>query len=503
MEYGLLSLIPAAVTIAVALSTKRVALALLCGIVGGAFVFTHGHLGQGFLAIGEYLLVSFTDLERLKIVLFIMLIGGMLEIIAASGAYNEFAASLSKKLNTPRKSRLATWGLSMCMFFDDYANVLISGASMRAVNARNGVSPAKLAYMVDVVAVMASVMIISTWASYEGSVMMDAAENIGKAGSITTFFIASLPYHMYTYLAIFLVFVVALTGKWFGYAMDKENHLGDMEAEERNPKAKLTHVLVPIITLVGFAIIALFASGSFILWQQGKPITLIEILGTAPSVEILIISTLLSTGLAVFLLHKDRVIETKRLPKTFFTGLKGMVGVSLVIIFATGLSEVSTDLGTGAYVAEVFSGFITPQVLPALIFVLSMLITVATGFSWSSMAIVMPIAFQMAVTNGVPEFIPVISAAVITGAVSGEHMIPYSEKAVMTSAACKITPVYHVKTHILQALLAFGAAVVGYLLIGHGWQTIWAYLVAIGVLLIIHFAFARENKVKFFLSKVE
>ena len=116
MEYGLLSLIPAAVTIAVALSTKRVALALLCGIVGGAFVFTHGHLGQGFLAIGEYLLVSFTDLERLKIVLFIMLIGGMLEIIAASGAYNEFAASLSKKLNTPRKSRLATWGLSMCMF---------------------------------------------------------------------------------------------------------------------------------------------------------------------------------------------------------------------------------------------------------------------------------------------------------------------------------------------------------------------------------------------------
>ncbi len=500
MEFGLLSLIPAAVTIAVALSTKRVALALFSGIVGGAFVLTQGNILEGFVAIGEYLLISFTDMERLKIVLFIMLIGGLLEIIAASGAYNEFAASLSKKLNTPRKSRLATWGLSMCMFFDDYANVLISGASMRAVNARNGVSPAKLAYMVDVVAIMASIMIISTWASYEGSVMVDAAETIGLEGSITTFFIASLPYHMYTYLAIFLVLVVALTGKWFGYSVDKENHLADMEGEERNPKARLMHVLAPIVTLVGFAIVALFVSGTFILWKEGKPITLIEILGSAPSVEILILSTILSTALAIFLLRRDKAIESRIVPGKFLIGLKGMIGVSLVILFATGLSEVSTDLGTGTYVADVFSDFITPQLLPALIFVLSMVITVATGFSWSSMAIVMPIAFQMAIVNQVPEFIPVISAAVISGAVSGEHMIPYSEKAVMTSAACKITPIYHIKTHILQAILAFGAATGGYLLIGYGVHAGLAYGAAILLILAIHFAFARENKIKFYLK---
>jgi Na+/H+ antiporter NhaC len=199
-------------------------------------------------------------------------------------------------------------------------------------------------------------------------------------------------------------------------------------------------------------------------------------------------------------LRRDKAIDARIVPKKFAVGLKGMIGVSLVIIFATGLSEVSTDLGTGAYVADVFADFITPQLLPALIFVLSMVITVATGFSWSSMAIVMPIAFQMAMVNQVPEFIPVISAAVISGAVSGEHMIPYSEKAVMTSAACKITPIYHIKTHILQALLVFGAATGGYLLIGYGWHSGVAYGVAIGVILLFHFVFARENSVKYYLK---
>jgi len=494
MDYGFLSLMPAAITIVVALITHRVALALFAGVLGGVFVLA-GYQLTGFLEESyEYLMLAFTDWERVKIVLFVMLIGGMLEIIAGGGAYTRFAERLGKRLNTPRRSRVSTWGLSMCLFFDDYANVLISGASMRKINMRNGVTPAMLAYIVDVVAIMASIMIVSTWASFEGSVMAQAGNSVGLDKSVTTFFLESLPYHFYTFLAIVLAFVVAYTGRWFGYRADDAVYPLQEKSDVQNPASKTYHLLVPIITLVGFAITALFASGIYLLQQQQRPITLINILGVAPSVNILILSTLLALAVTFILLRKDRVVSSLQIGKGFVKGIREMVGVSLVILLAGGLSAVSMDLGTGKYITHSVSSFLQPGVIPLLIFVVSMLITVATGFSWSSMAIVMPIAFQMVVADNMPEMIPVVSAAVISGAVSGEHIIPFSEKAVMSAAACKITPVYHIKTQILQTLSVFTAACIGYIIIGLFHSLVLAFAIPLALLLIIHFAFARENK---------
>jgi len=493
MEYEFLSLIPALITIVVALATHRVALALFLGVLGGAFVLG-GYQVMGFLEGSfHYLLDAFADIERLKIVFFVILIGGLLEIIAGSGAYNTFAGAISRKLNSPRKTRTTTWGLSMCLFFDDYANVLISGASMRKINMKNGVTPAMLAYIVDVVAIMASIMIVSTWASYEGSVMAQAGESIGMEKSITTFFLESLPYHFYTFLAIILAFTVAYSGRWFGYRADSATYRLNDQSEVNNHHSKSYHLLAPILTLIGFALIALFVSGTYILIRAQQPVTLINIIGVAPSVEILILSTILSLGVAVMLLRKDRVISLGTIGGRFLQGTRNMTGVSLVIILAGGLSAVSLDLGTGTYITGAVSSFVTPALIPLLIFVVSMLITVATGFSWSSMAIVMPIAFQMVAASQLPELLPVVSAAVISGAVSGEHIIPFSEKAVMSAAACKITPVYHIKTQIFQSVAVFMAACLGYLIIGHDHSLILALVIPLALLLTTHFIFARPN----------
>jgi len=129
-----------------------------------------------------------------------------------------------------------------------------------------------------------------------------------------------------------------------------------------------------------------------------------------------------------------------------------------------------------------------------LIFIVSMLITVATGFSWSSMAIVMPIAFQMVVAEDAPDMIPIISAAVISGAVSGEHIIPFSEKAVMSAAACKIEPMYHIKTMIFQTLTVFIAAAGSYLIIGKTDSWILAFGIPLIFVLSIHFLLGKPNK---------
>lgn len=495
MEFGWLSLIPALVTIVVALSTKRVALALFLGIVGGAFTLTHGALIDSLQHVLDYLIISFTNPERIKIVVFILLIGAMLELIARAGGYDAFASRLGKSLNSGRKSRVTTWGISMTLFFDDYANVLISGASMRNINMRNGVSPAVLAYIVDVVAIMASIMIISTWAAFEGSVMVEAAETINREGSLSLFFLESLPYHFYTYLAIILAFIVALSGKWFGSKLDNQTYQNPA-IQNYHKKGKPYYVLLPVLTLIGFAIAGLFVSGSWILMQQGEPLTLINILGSAPSVDILIIGTGIAILVLTIVLFRNNAINRRQTGKSIFKGMQSMVDVSLVIFMATGLAAVSSDLETGRYISDSLSSYITPQILPAVIFVIAMLITVATGFSWSSMAIVMPIAYQMTVVADVSDMIPVISAAVISGAVSGEHMIPYSEKCVMTSAACKISPVYHIRTQILQTVTAFSAGIISFLLIGHH-QPLWlAFLAGLVFILFMHKTFARKSVMK-------
>lgn len=493
-DYGILSLIPAAVTIAVALSARRVALALFTGIAAGTLVLMNFSVAAWPGSLWEFIVISFSDPERLKIVLFIMLIGGLLDLIARSGAYRKFAEALAERLNSPKRSRLATWGLSMCLFFDDYANVLISGASMRQINIRNRVSPAMLAYIVDVVAIMASIMIVSTWASFEGSVMVDAGARIGRGESMTWFFLQSLPYHFYTFLAIMLAFVVAFTGKWFGYRADTLPLPDGANTQAAPARARLAHVLAPILTLIGAAFSGMLIIGMYNLRQAGQELSLINILGNAPSVDILIGSTALAIILMGLLARRDKLLRPREMGGSLLTGARSMVDVSLVILFATGLAAVSEALGTGAYISATFAGYVTPEILPALIFIIAMLITVATGFSWSSMAIVMPVAYQLAVANNAPGLIHVISAAVISGAVSGEHIIPFSEKCVMTSAACKIQPVYHIKTMILQTTAVFAAATLGYFLLGNGWGLMPSYLIAAAVLLAMHFLLAGRPR---------
>ncbi|MFW6019416.1 MAG: Na+/H+ antiporter NhaC family protein [Bacteroidales bacterium] len=494
MEFGWLSLVPAMVTIVFALSTKRVALALFFGVVAGAFTFNSGALTDSLRSVWDYLVLSFTDPERLRIVLFILLIGGMLQIIQKAGGYDAFAARLSKRLNNGRRSRITTWGISMLLFFDDYANVLISGASMRNINLRNGVSPAMLAYIVDVVAIMASVMVISTWAAFEGAVMVDAAEKIGLEGTLTLFFLESLPYHFYTFMAIILAFSVAYSGKWFGYKLDNKQYKVNTDENNRE-NGKASYVVIPVITLIGSALIGLFASGTYFLLQDGQSFTLINILGHAPSVDVLILSTILAILVLLFRLYRDKKL-TGNEGKSLLKGMRSMIDVSLVIFMATGLAAVSSDLGTGTFITDSFSQYITPQILPALIFIISMLITVATGFSWSSMAIVMPIAYQMADAEGAMGLIPILSAAVVSGAVSGEHMIPYSEKAVMTSAACQISPVYHIRTQILQTLTVFTGGVIGFILIGFQTPLILSFMAGLAFVFMMHFMFARKAVMK-------
>lgn len=512
MEHaGLLSLLPAMVTILVALATHRVPLALLLGVVAGAFTSVGFAILPGFEASFHALLGAFKDAERLRIALFILCVGGLLEILSASGAYEAFARAVGRFLVTPRRARVATWGLSLSIFFDDYANVLLVGASMRGVMRQHRISPALLAYFVDQVATVVSLMLVSTWAAFEGSLLATSAATIGLERSATALLVGSLPFHVSTWLGLFLAGIVAFHGRWFGSFQDVGEaprvapsitpapEAGSATLSTPSPTtARLRHVLVPLGLLVSLSIggLAFFAIRKALITKGS--LTIIDLLDGAPTVWILLGATVLATLFGSIVLHRDRVLGLRLQRAPFLRGLREMIPAALVIVLSKGLADVSELLGTGRYLTGLAGPMLEglPWALPATVFAVGVALTVATGFSWSSMAILLPVAFEMArvAPVGAEAMVPILSGAVIAGSITGGLMVPYSDTSVMTAAAFGITPVYHARTQALQAIPVTLASVLVLSLIGLGWSWPLAYLIGGAALLGAHLLGARASR---------
>ncbi len=489
-EFGILSLIPAIITIIVAITIKKVDLALFLGVVGGAFVFAKFKILAGIKELYFCIIESFKDIERVEIALFVILVGGMLELISSSGAYKELAIKLSKKINSAKKARMSTFFLSLSLFFDDYANVLISGSSMRSINIQNNVRPAMISYIVNVVASFASVMLISTWAAFEASLFDSPAQLIGIGKKSVTIFLESIPFHFFTFLSIFLAFLVAFSGKWFSVKLDK-GEIKNIEQKEKKYKSSYIHVLIPIINLIIASISVIFISGYLICKNKNINPELANILGEALVIEALIIATSISVIFLIIMFIKDKVMKKSEIAKYFLKGTKSMISIGMVIMFAKSLSLISAKLNTGGYISTNLQHFISPLMLSAIIFLIALLISVATGFSWSSMAIVMPIAFQMAQSCQRLDLIPAVSAAVISGAIAGAQYVPYSDKTVMTAVACSINPLNHAKTMIPQILLVSLVTIGAYIMHSLGLITPLIYLICAIVIFIIHKLLAK------------
>jgi len=424
-----------------------------------------------------------------------MLVGGLLELLSASGAYYALAESLARLLGDARRSRMATWFLGVLMFFDDYANVLIAGSSMRKINAVHHVSPALIAYVVDIVSEIASVAVISTWAAYEGSIMLESAMKLGVKMNSSELMIASLPYHFYTYFGIFFALLTAYSGKWLGYKLEKHMSHNALRADVTHCKSvRLIHVAAPLAAMVLLSFGGLFAVGYIRLALAGDmDRSLMKILAKAPTIEILLASIIISSILCVILMKKDGVMKDRSYLKVFVRGKMEMFQAALIIMLSNGLAKVSGDLGTGAFITGSAGTLVAPYAVPALIFAVSCVITVATGFSWSSMAIMMPVGYQMGISSLGPGSVPLISGAVICGAISGAHLVPFSDKSVMTAAACKITPMYHVRTQFLNVMAAIVVSFFAFLAIGLSFHVLLCFCVGLAAISAIHILFAGES----------
>jgi Na+/H+ antiporter NhaC len=508
-----IAIVPPLLAILVALLTRNVIPALFLGVWAGA-VAVNGFSPVGVLtglldSFQVYVRNAVADGDRAAVILFSLMIGGMVGIISRNGGMQGLVQRIIPWARTAPRAQVATGTLGLLIFFDDYANVLVVGGTMRNVTDRLRISREKLAYIVDSTAAPVScIALVTTWIGFEVGLIDAAVDQIdGFDENGYVIFLRSIPYSFYPWLALFFVFLVALSSRDFGPMHQAERRARTtaqllrpganvdstaIDAPGLQPKGdrpqRAVNAVVPVLVLVATVITGLFVTG------EGD--TMQEIIGSADSYKALMWGSLLGALTAGVLSIAQRVLSLAETVNAWYEGLRSMVLAVIILALAWALSGLTEVLQTAPYLVSVLGDTLPPGAVPALVFVLSAAIAFATGTSWGTMGIVMPLVVPLVWAvlgaSGVadPGTHPVIASTVactLAGAVWGDHCSPISDTTVLSSMASGCDHIDHVRTQLPYALLVGGVALLlGTVPTGLGVPWWMAMPVAVAALVVIH-----------------
>ena len=500
---GWFSLAPPVLAILLALIFKEVITALLAGVwLGALAVAGYNPLSALWRTIDLYAVPALGDVEggHTQIMVFSLLLGGLVGIVSRNGGTQGIVDAVSPFASTSRRGKVATWIAGLAIFFDDYANTLIVGNTMRPITDRLKISREKLAYIVDSTAApVAALVPISTWVGYEISLIADglsiAAAQPGVdpalAATLTSIspfavFISSIPYMFYPLLALSFVFLTSVMNRDFGPMAAAERRAASGEGLSRpgaqlavdtadphmTPPAGVTprwyNAAVPILTVILVVLGGLYTSGRA---SVGADASLMDIFGAADPFATLLWGSAAGCIVGIALSVAQRILTVQESLNAWVAGMKAMFLAMIILTLAWSLGQVTEDLGTAQYVAQILSGALPLEVIPVLVFLTSAAMAFATGTSWATMAIMLPLVIPLTVTLGGAEGFGVggeysillgAISSVLAGAIFGDHCSPISDTTVLSSTAAACDHVDHVKTQLPYALVvALVAMVVG------------------------------------------
>ena len=479
---GWLSILPPLLAIGMALLYRRVVPALFFGVWVGAVAaigFTPWAAFKGLLDTFQvYVLSALADSSHAAIILFSLMIGGMVGIISKNGGTLGIVDRLTGWASDSKRGQVVTGVLGVSIFFDDYANTLIVGNTMRPVTDRLRISREKLAYIVDSTAAPISTLaFVTTWIGYQVGLLGTAIEGIeGFSQGAYSVFLSSLPYNFYPLLALFFVFLVAYTRYDFGpmYRAEKRARetgevLGDdakvdeaasegeeLEPPEGTPYRALTAV-IPIIVLVGGVLVGLYATGVQVV---GPEASLQDIIGEADSYKALMWGSLLGVIAAAALSLGQGILDLEQTVEAWYEGLKSMLFAMIILVLAWALSEITEVLHTADYLVSILGEALPAGVVPAIVFVLAAATAFATGSSWGTMGILMPLVIPLVWAilgqNDMadPAHYHILYSSVscvLAGAVWGDHCSPISDTTILSSMASGCDHIEHVRTQLPYA----------------------------------------------------
>jgi len=444
---GFLSIIPPLLAIGMALIFKETILSLLLGIISGVFILNGYHFFPAIRdTLSDKLVSSIATKDHVSIIIFTVLLGGMVGIIHAGGGTEAVVQFFSKRVRSRKGAMFYSWLTGVIIFFDDYANTLIVGKTMRPITDAFGVSREKLSYIVDSTAApVTAIAVISTWIGFEISILNDLFHTYGIKLDGYTAFVYSIPYLFYPILTIVFVLFVSLTGKDFGPMFKFEKEAVKKVCSIKRDNSVKGDILLGVLPIVVVIVVTL--SGIVLTGLGENTSSIREIFAHSDSFSSLIWGS--SAGCLVAGLFALKYLSLNKVIESWLDGLKTMVLAVVILSLAWTLGNICGVLKTGDYVVSVFPESFPLFIHPALAFLVSALISFATGTSWGTMAIGYPLLIPLVFNT--PYLFPSI-AAILSGAVFGDHCSPISDTTIMSSMSSECNHINHVRTQLPYAI---------------------------------------------------
>lgn len=495
MQETFWALAPPIVAIVLALITKEVYISLFIGIISGALLFT----GFNFIPA---LQVTFEVMgervgSNINIVIFLIFLGMIVSLMTKSGASKAYGDWASKSIKSKRGSLFATTGLGALIFVDDYFNCLTVGTVMRPITDRYDVTRAKLAYIIDATAAPVCIIApISSWAAAVGSSL---PEGSGIDGFLL--FLNTIPFNYYAIFTIAMVLIMIALNFDFG-SMKRASRLVSPEVlkyeqdqreeyDKNTAKGRVSDLLIPIISLIGLCIFFMVYTGGIF-----EGLNIIDAFANCNSSLSLVLGSL-CTLIVVFILYIPRkVISFREFAESLASGFKAMVPAILILTLAWTLSGICSEeyLNAGGFVSTlVTNSEIAHAVLPPVFFLIALGLAFATGTSWGTFGILVPITVAIFEGTG-SEFLTITVAAVLAGAVCGDHVSPISDTTILASTGADCNHLEHVSTQMPYAMVAALSSLAAYVVAGLTANGIIAVITGFIVLIVILMFLYRKNK---------
>ena len=464
------ALVPAIVAIALALISKEVYSSLFVGIViGGLFYAIDA--GTGFAGFMTHVFTdgfagSLADSYNVGILVFLVLLGIMVALMNKAGGSAAFGRWAKKHIKSKVGAQVATIILGIAIFIDDYFNCLTVGSVMKPVTDKYGVSKEKLAYLIDATAAPVCIIApVSSWAAAVAGFVTEGENGIGL-------FCKAIPFNFYAIMTLVMMFAMVFMKFEYGQMSKYEKALAVMseepteeEAAAADSKGKVIDLLLPVIVLIIFCVIGLIYSGGFFDGESDSYLNFIDAFSNADASVGLLYGSFGALIIAIIFYLCRKVLTFKDAAACIPEGFKAMVPAILILTLAWTLKGMTDSLGAKDYVAGLVEGSAAglKMFLPAIIFAIACFLAFATGTSWGTFGILIPICIA-AFPEGAIRIVSI--SACMAGAVCGDHCSPISDTTIMASAGAQCEHVNHVSTQLPYAITCAAVAFVTYLIAG-------------------------------------
>lgn len=485
------SILPPIITIVLALWTKEVYMSLIIGIFSGALLFSGGNFLEAILTV--FGVMSDKVGDNVNILVFLVILGILVAAITRSGATRAYGEWAFRVIHGKKSASILTMLLGVVIFIDDYFNCLTVGTVMRPITDKFRITRTQLAYIIDATAAPVCIIApVSSWAAAVSSSLPEDSSIDGFA-----LFLQTIPFNLYALLTIAFMIFLILSGRDFGAmkhsVLENKEHFfipaeyreADEEVKQGDGKGKIIDLILPLIVLIAACVYGMLYTGGI---HEGRSIA--DAFANCDSSQSLVLGSFIAFVFTGLLYLPRRVISYSAFCECFVKGFKTMVPAIFILCLAWTLSGICSDkyLDLGGFVGAVVSAHASVIVfLPPIFFLVALGLAFATGTSWGTFGILIPIAVAV-VGMSDPNMLVLCVTAILSGAVGGDHASPISDTTILASAGAQCHHLDHVNTQLPYVLTVGSCCLVGYIvdgLTGSGWAGLGVSAACLAVAMVI------------------